>query len=260
MPKKSLGQHFLTAPRYAEKIAQSVPARVDGHVLEVGPGNGALSLLLEKRFPGLHMVEIDPDLAAGLREKIGVGTWTLHVADILSFDIGRVGRPLHVVGNLPYNRAAMVIRKCLTCAPDVASVTFMVQRDVAKRIVAGTHTRQNGFLSIFCQFFGSPRILFHVPRGAFFPKPKVDSSVFQLVIAPAPGFGLPRHAWESFFRFVTRGFSMRRKTLAKALAMCNEHGKRELQQALREQGLDPAVRAEDLGVEEWVSLFRSTRD
>jgi len=254
-PKKRLGQHFLQSPFYAERIADAVESSDDRKVVEVGPGKGALSIFLKERFPRFHLIEKDREIIPLLREQLGRGEWTLHQGDVLDFNFSELGAPLHIVGNLPYNIGALIIRKTLGCAPQVASVTYMVQREVAERIVAKPHSKQMGFLSIFCQFFGRPKILFKVPQGAFFPKPKVESAVFQLIIDKNIEGRLPRDRWEPFFNFVSRRYTMRRKMLATSLAW--ETGNRsKFQNILERIGLDRKVRPEDLDVQKWVELFQ----
>jgi 16S rRNA (adenine1518-N6/adenine1519-N6)-dimethyltransferase len=257
-PKKYLGQHFLTAVSYAQRIAKSIDAQQGERVCEIGPGRGALSVHLRERFPDFHMVEIDPEVIPILTGNLGVGGWSLYRADVLTFDFSLVGFPLHCVGNLPYSIAALVIKKVLLLGNDVLSCTFMVQREVAERIVAAPHSKKNGFLTIFCQFFGRPKILFHIPPGAFFPKPAVDSSVFQLVIDKSIEQRLPRSRWGAYFSFVDRGFRMRRKMLVNVLG----HGgnKEEYGRIISSMGIRPDVRPEDLGTEEWLELYKKTCD
>ncbi len=258
-PKKSLGQNFLTAPYYAEKIASSLPVTDAAPLLEIGPGQGALSLLLKNSYSNFHLVEKDRELIPLLQKKLGAGTWSLHQGDILTFDLSPLGAPLHVVGNLPYNIASLIIKKVLLSAPQVASITFMVQREVAERIVATPNSKTIGFISIFCQFFGTPKILFHVPNGAFFPKPKIESSVFQLVVEDDMGSALDRGEWEDFFALVSRGFAMRRKMLAKVLSWKKEN-KEVYRDLLLTLGLDTKVRAENLTVENWIALYKATKE
>jgi 16S rRNA (adenine1518-N6/adenine1519-N6)-dimethyltransferase len=255
-PKKRLGQHFLTAPSYAKKIAESIDAEPSDHVLEIGPGRGALSVHLKKRFPGFHCVELDQDMILQLSAKLGPGDWVVHQCDALKFDFSKAGFPLHVVGNLPYSVGAMIIKKTLYYGENIVSCTFMVQREVAQRIVSPPHSKQNGFLSIFCQFFGSPRILFHVPAGAFFPKPKIESSVFQLPVRKDLMARLHRVEWEKFFQFVDKGFSMRRKTLVNVLG--RDGNKNNHIAALKELDIDPMVRPEDLCVDQWLELYKKS--
>jgi 16S rRNA (adenine1518-N6/adenine1519-N6)-dimethyltransferase len=254
-PKKHLGQHFLTSPAYARRIAEAVPAAAGDNVLEIGPGRGAVTVFLKERFPAFHCVEIDRDAIVRLKEKLGEGSFTVHEADVLSFDFGKAGFPLHVVGNLPYVIGAMIIKKTLLYGDAVRSFTFMVQREVAERIAAGPHNKTNGFLSIFCQFFAAPELLFHVPPGAFFPKPKVDSSVLRMKIAGSGGYRLPPEAWQGFFAFVSKSFGMRRKKLSKTAGGSAEERER-CGEILCDLGCGRLARPEDLGVNEWVELYR----
>jgi 16S rRNA (adenine1518-N6/adenine1519-N6)-dimethyltransferase len=254
-PKKHLGQHFLTSPFYARKIAEAIPAGPGEHVLEIGPGKGAVSIFLKERFPEFHCVEIDDEAIAALKEKIGEGRHTICNADVLSFDYGKAGFPLHVVGNLPYSIAALIIKKTLLYGSAVRSFTFMVQREVAERIVSQPHRKSNGFLTIFCQFFARPKVLFHVPPGAFFPKPKVDSSVISMVIDGPPEEKLPPDQWKALFAFVSKAFTMRRKKLSNVIGG-DAQGRERCEQLLVKLGYDPFSRPEDLGIDDWLALYK----
>ncbi len=254
--KKRLGQHFLVSKFHAQRIAEAVPAESGEAVVEIGPGAGALSVHLVRRYPALHLVEVDTDLIEGLKSALGPGEWTVHVSDIRAFDFSRIGFPLHVVGNLPYNIGAYIIKKTLLCAPAVRSCTFMVQREVAERIAAAPGSKKNGFLSIFCGYFGETKILFRVPPGAFVPPPKVESAVFRISVDPASTYRIPADQWDSFFRMVDKGFSQRRKMLAKVLGGAEK--KEQYREALLQIGVASDARAENLGVEEWIELFRAT--
>jgi 16S rRNA (adenine1518-N6/adenine1519-N6)-dimethyltransferase len=264
-PKKYLGQHFLTAPAVAKRIACAVPAGAGEGVLEIGPGRGALSLHLAERFPRMHLVEIDGDAVGALKEKLSAvsaggggsgGRYAIHNEDVMGFDFAKAGFPVHVAGNLPYNIGAMIIKKTLMYAPQVLSCTFMVQREVAERIVSGPRSKRNGFLSIFCQFFGAAKLLFRVPPGAFFPRPNVDSSVFQIIVDQDVEKKLERGNWDGFFSFVSGGFSMRRKQLAKIMSLKLGREKEFYCDILSQMGMDAASRPEDLGVSEWLDFYR----
>ena len=255
-PKKYLGQHFLTSPAIAKKIANAVPASVNECVLEIGPGRGALSVHLLEKFPHAHFVEVDTDAISILKEKLGEGEYTIHNADVMTFDFSTAGFPLHVTGNLPYNIGAHIIKKTLLYAPNVLSCTFMVQREVAARITAAPHCKQNGFLSIFCQFFGTAKLLFHVPPGAFFPRPNVDSSVFQITVDKDADAKLERGLWDAFFSFVDAGFSMRRKQLAKIMSLKYGRDKEFYCDLLSKMGINASSRPEDLCVGEWIEFYR----
>lgn len=255
MPKKHLGQHFLTSPAYARRIADAVPAGRDDNLLEIGPGHGALSIFLKERFPAMHMVEVDTDAIERLRQKLGENQCTIHVADVLGFDFGKAGFPLHVTGNLPYSIGAMIIKKTLFYGHLIKSCTFMVQREVAERIVSPPHCKTNGFLTMFCGYFGTPKLLFHVPPGAFFPRPNVDSSVFQIIIDEKAIQRLSKERWEDFFAFVSKGFSMRRKKLSNSFGR-TLRDRQQCESILTEIGMDPLSRPEDLGVQEWLELYK----
>jgi 16S rRNA (adenine1518-N6/adenine1519-N6)-dimethyltransferase len=127
----------------------------------------------------------------------------------------------------------------------------MVQREVAERIVATPGGRRMGFLSVFCQFFGTPVILFHVPPGAFFPKPKVDSSVFQIASVRDPETCLARGHWERFFSFVDRCFQQRRKMLANTV----DENKARAREQMHKADIDPSSRPEALSVDQWLRLY-----
>ncbi|KMQ51020.1 16S ribosomal RNA methyltransferase KsgA/Dim1 family protein [Chitinispirillum alkaliphilum] len=255
-PKKHLGQHFLTAPAYAEKIADAIPCTPGERLLEIGPGYGALSIHLKRRFPDFHLVEVDKDAVESLKQKLGEGKFTLHHGNVLEFDYAEAGLPLHVTGNLPYNIGAHIIKKTLLYGSDILSCTFMLQKEVVQRIVAPPHSKTNGFLSIFCQFFGKVKLLFSVPPGAFFPPPNVDSAVFQLIVDRDIESKLPREQWKKFFKLVDVGFSMRRKQLAKVLSLRLGRDKAHYSTAIKQLGINENARAEDLDVELWLELYR----
>jgi 16S rRNA (adenine1518-N6/adenine1519-N6)-dimethyltransferase len=254
-PKKHLGQHFLTAPAYARRIAEAVPAREGEHVLEIGPGRGALSIHLRERFPGLHLIEVDGDAIGALREKLGEGPYTLHQGDVLGFDFEKAGFPLHVAGNLPYNIGAHIIRKTLLYGSNIGSCTFMLQREVAQRIAASPHNGTYGFLSVFCSFFGTPSLLFTVPPGAFFPRPNVDSAVVRILVDRRPEERLPQQHWEAFFAFVSKGFQQRRKKAVNALSS-DPADKNRLEGVFAGLGIPAGARPEDIECREWLELFK----
>lgn len=254
-PKKHLGQHFLTAPSYARKISDAVPASPHDRVLEIGPGQGALSIFLRERFPDFHLVEVDPEAIERLKLKLGEGNFTIHNADVMKFGFETAGFPLHVVGNLPYSIGAHIIKKTLLYGNNIRSCTFMVQREVAERIVSKNHLKTNGFLTIFCGFFGQPRLLFHVPPGAFFPRPNVDSSVFQILIQPELERKLERERWNEYFAFVSKGFSMRRKMVVNVLGE-NSSEREKLSKCLESIGIEPHSRPEDLSSDQWLEFFK----
>ncbi len=260
-PKRACGQNFLTVPYYINRIAESVFAAASDAVLEIGPGKGALTEALLSRFLSLICVEFDRDLVPKLREKFAASPVTFHQADFLHFDLSQVPSPLHYAGNLPYNAGALILKKCLLDTKRTASVTFMLQREVVQRICSAPRSSDYGFLSVFCQYFGKPELLFVVPPGAFFPPPKIDSAVFRLIVDKTLSSRLPSDQLEPFFAFVSKGFSMRRKMLAKVLSF---NGKPEdrlvIEDALDKSGIIKSARAEELSVEMWLLLYSNLKN
>ena len=252
-PKRKFGQNFLTETYYAEKIANTVVA-TEGTVVEIGPGKGALSVYLKNLHKNFFMIEMDSEIIPILEEKLGEGDWDIYQGSALDFDYTTLKSPLNVIGNLPYNTAAHIIKKVLLNSPDTASINFMVQREVAERICANPGGKKIGFLSIFCSYFGNPKILFHVPRGAFSPKPNVESSVFTLTVNSEFITRLPKTEWLDFFAFVSQGYSMRRKVLSKVLAWKGEN-RPAIIKNIESLGLKSTVRAEELAVADWIRLF-----
>jgi 16S rRNA (adenine1518-N6/adenine1519-N6)-dimethyltransferase len=255
IPKKSFGQNFLTAPYYVDRIVDAVPATSGEVVVEIGPGKGALSSKLIKRDFSFNLIEKDEDVVPFLKDALGDKGYELHLGDALKFDYSQLGESYHAVGNLPYNVASHIIKAVLLSAPRVKSVTFMVQKEVAERICAEPGGKVIGFLTILCSYFGEATKLFDVPPGAFYPKPKVTSSIFQINLDRDCFERLGREKWEPFFKFVSVGFSMRRKKLANSIAAVSG-GKKEAVEMIVKSGLEAGIRAEELTVDQWVTLYK----
>lgn len=254
IPKKKFGQNFLTVPYYIERIVDAVPAVAGDKVVEIGPGKGALSSYLVKRDYDFTMIEMDTDVIPHLREKLGDAKYEIVNGDAVLFDYSTFGREYHAVGNLPYNVASHIIKKILFTAPYLKSVTFMVQKEVAERICAEPGGKDIGFLTILCGYFGRPVKLFDVPPGAFFPKPKIVSSVFRIDLDPEFYGRLSSEHWAQFFEFVSAAYSTRRKKLTNNI-QSQAGGKSNAEAFLEQIGVSIDVRPEELSVSEWVSLY-----
>ncbi|NND83010.1 MAG: 16S rRNA (adenine(1518)-N(6)/adenine(1519)-N(6))-dimethyltransferase RsmA [Gammaproteobacteria bacterium] len=250
-PRKSLGQNFLQDPNIIRKIADSLVITPADTVLEIGPGRGALTEQLLARCTDLHVVEFDRELIAYWQRRAEqLDNLTVHGADILKFDLSPLlsgsNQPLKVIGNLPYNISSPVLFHLLPFADQIHSQIVMLQKEVVDRMVAGPGNKQYGRLSVMLQQRYRIERLFDVPPGAFFPPPKVDSAIVQLTpLVPQP-FPVQDHA--VFEAVVKQAFSQRRKTLRNTL-------KGTLSAAQIEAcGIDPAVRAETLSVEDFTRL------
>ncbi len=211
-PKKRFSQNFLTDRNTARRIveAASLP---EGHcVIEIGCGRGALTEPLLERPITLHGIEFDRSLIPDLQVKFSHHPgFTLHEGDVLRFTIRDLCPDgAHVVGNLPYHITSPILFWMMDQAGDVRSVTVMIQKEVADRVVAVPGSKEYGILSVVCQFYAACRRCFIVPAGAFFPRPKVDSAVVRMEFRPYPR--QPKNV-DTFRSVVRRSFGQRRKML-----------------------------------------------
>ena len=218
-------------------------------MVEIGPGRGALTTHLVSSTPQLHLVEIDRDLAAALKEKHGASA-QVHAADVLRFDfkqvLGANTQPLVLIGNLPYNISTPLLITILGQLQFVGRMVFMLQREVAVRLAAAPGTRSYGRLSVMVNRHCAIERLFDVAPAAFVPPPQVFSTVVRVVPRRQPLGGPVNEV--SFARLVRDAFSMRRKTLRNALKhYCPDA-------ALKQCGIDPGWRPEQLSVETFVNL------
>jgi 16S rRNA (adenine1518-N6/adenine1519-N6)-dimethyltransferase len=218
-PKKSLGQHFLRDENIARKIATAIGPRPEDFMLEIGPGEGALTAHLAGRVRSLVVVEIDRRGAAVVRERFSAQGVAVREEDILETDLTALGREygnrLRVVGNIPYNITSPILFHLLDHRAVISDITLMIQREVARRLVSHPRTKDYGILSVTCQFYTDASILFDVSPNAFVPKPGVMSSVIRLNILGTPRCMVTE---EAFFRAMVRGvFGKRRKTLRNSL-------------------------------------------
>ena len=243
--RKRFGQHFLHDPGVLKRIVEAVtPARGD-HVVEIGPGEGALTRPLLERLDRLTVIEIDRDLAASLAQEFSPQKLTVVVADVLDFDFSSLPGGLRVVGNLPYNISTPILFRLARYAGQVRDLHFMLQKEVVDRMVAKHSTADYGRLSVMLQVRFAMQKLFKVAPGAFRPPPKVESAVVRLVPLQET---LPCD--EALFEKIVReAFSARRKTLRNALPL-----KPEDYETL---GLDPRLRPENLSPADYVRITQA---
>ncbi|MEA3121071.1 MAG: rRNA (adenine1518-N6/adenine1519-N6)-dimethyltransferase [Paraburkholderia sp.] len=257
LARKRFGQNFLVDMGVIDSIVDTIRPERGQRMVEIGPGLGALTGPLIERLatPGspLHAVELDRDLIARLQKQFGERL-ALHAGDALAFDFGslvdtRDEPSLRIVGNLPYNISSPLLFHLVAFAPLVVDQHFMLQSEVVERMVAEPGTKAFGRLSVMLQYRYAMDKLLDVPPEAFQPPPKVHSAIVRM-IPYAPG-ELPRVDQRVFGELVTAAFSQRRKMLRNTLS------------AYREQidfgalGFDLARRAEDVPVEEYVSIAQA---
>ncbi len=261
---KSLGQNFLIDPQIPQKIAAASGAGPGTGVLEIGPGIGPLTRELAGRADKVVAVELDrsllPILAETLRDCPNAEVIS---GDILKMDISALigenflGKSLNPIAcaNLPYNITTPVLTALLE-AGCFASVTVMIQREVARRICAAPGTADYGAFSVFCQYHAEARMLFDVPPECFLPAPKVTSTVLRLDPRPAPA-EVDDEA--RFFRVVRGAFAQRRKTLVNSLSASLGLPKADTAAAVLACGLPEDVRGERLGISEFAALSKLLR-
>ena len=248
-PKKSLGQHFLHERAYIERIVQAVDLAPGERLVEIGPGQGAITLPLLRRHGALTVIEFDRDLVGPLAAMAtGVGELSIVHRDVLQVDFSELaaGAPIRLVGNLPYNISSPILFHALEHAAAISDMTFMLQKEVVMRMVAEPGTEEYGRLSVMLQYRFRMGRLFDVPPGAFRPAPKVMSSIVRMAPLPADQLGARDEALLG--RIVAAAFGQRRKTLRNTLReFIDETG-------LQALGIDPGLRGEKLSVEQYVAI------
>lgn len=244
--KKQFGQHFLHDRHYLDRIVAAIRPQPGDLMVEIGPGQGALTKPLLETLKHLHVVEIDRDLIAWLRQTFPAERLTVHASDALKFDFGGLGRPLRVVGNLPYNISSPLLFHLAEHAEAIADMHFMLQKEVVDRMAAEPDTPDYGRLTVMLQARFRVMKLFNVPPGAFDPPPKVDSAVVRLI--PLPAEAIPYRDAARFAEIVTRAFGQRRKTLRNTLKGLVAPA------AFEALGIDPQRRGETLGVADFAAL------
>jgi len=248
-PKQSLGQNFLRDPNIIRKILESLRAPSDAHVVEIGPGEGALTEPLSSKYPRFTAIEIDERAVRHLRERLPDAD--IRQQDILQVDwrtlADETAAPLYVIGNLPYNITSQILIFLLDARHVIEEAVLMMQKEVAERLVAEPRTKAYGILSVQTQVFADAELMFTVSPKVFFPRPDVMSAVVRLTFPREKAEPSGRDA--AFFRDVVRAaFNQRRKTLRNSLRAWTRERGIELPGGLAER------RAEELSPAEFVGL------
>lgn len=247
--KKQLGQHFLADAHYVEKIVLAVNPKDGDRLVEIGPGQGAITFPLLRRHPKLTVIEFDRDLIAPLTAAAApLGELTIVHRDVLQVDFTELAgaAQIRLVGNLPYNISSPILFHALEHAAAISDMTFMLQKEVVDRMAAGPGSKVYGRLSVMLQAFCEVTSLFVVPPGAFRPPPKVDSAVARLVPHDPATIGINDPA--RFAEVVRAAFGQRRKTLRNALnGVCTA-------EQFTAAGVRPEARAEQIEVAQFIAL------
>ena len=255
-PKKSLGQHWLKDPEILADIAEAAELTGDDVVLEIGPGLGTLTSRLLARANSVTAVEFDADLARKLPGQFPGKKLTVVNQDILQFDLNQLPKNYKVVANVPYYITSKIVEKLMTAENKPSIAVLLVQKEVAERIAA--EAGNMSVLSVSVQIFAEAELDIEVPRQFFTPPPKVDSQVVILRTRNNPL--ITPEDQRDFFRIVKAGFSAKRKKLRSSLSGGLGINKSVAEEFLKNAGISPDVRAEDLAIEDWRRLLKEWRN
>ena len=249
-PRKRFGQNFLRDEGIIETIARAIAADKAHHLIEIGPGEGAITQSLVSIGCRFDAIELDRDLRTRLLASFSTyDNFTLHSADALTFDFASLqqdGQALRVIGNLPYNISTPLLFKLLDYGPLIADMHFMLQLEVVERLAAEPGNKNWGRLGVMAQFQCEVEQLFAVPPEAFFPPPKVQSAIVRLTPRHTPRWAQVNR--EALAKVVSQAFSQRRKTLR------NNFKNTLTDTQFESAGIDPKARAETLTIDDFVAM------
>lgn len=258
-PKQSLGQNFLVDENIARNIVSSLHLNNNDTVIEIGPGQGALTKFLAGNAGHLIATEIDQRVIEGLQEKFASTNVEILHKDFLEVDLRewhqRYQKKFRVVGNIPYHLTSPILFKVFEEYSYVRDLTMMVQREVALRIAGKPGTKEYGILSVFSRFYGTPKLLFNVSPNCFYPRPKVTSSVIQITLHETLPYDGDAHL---FGTIVKTTFGKRRKTLRNSLKYLPFEEKR-VQHIIDTIDFPTEKRPEELTLEEFIILTKQVK-
>ena len=248
--RKRFGQNFLSDPNIIRKIVDAIHPQPGETMVEIGPGLGAMTDPIVERIGHLHVVEIDRDLIARLKQRYGPDKLSIHEGDALAFDFGALGADLRVVGNLPYNISTPLLFHLRADRTHTHDLTAMLQKEVTDPIAAAPGSKEYGRLGVMLAPWFTVTKLFDVGPGAFRPPPRVWSAVARLMVLPEPRFEVPA----SYAAVVAQAFSQRRKTLRNSLRML------VTAEDIAASGIDPGARPETLTPQQFAQLAALARE
>jgi 16S rRNA (adenine1518-N6/adenine1519-N6)-dimethyltransferase len=252
-PRKRFGQNFLHDPVYQRRIADSIQLREGAKCVEIGPGKGAITAHLLRRFSKLDAIEMDRDLVVLLNRKFSHTGLCLHQGDALKVDFKALAgqQRLSIIGNLPYNISSPLLFQLIENLDVIDEMVFMLQKEVVDRMTATPGNKTYGRLSVTTGLLLHSEKLFDVPPGAFFPAPKVISSVVRLRPRTDVDQSIDRRIFDGI---VKAAFAQRRKTIRNALS------KWASEDELIDLCVDPKQRAEQLDIKTYAHLARNLSD
>lgn len=255
-PSRRLGQNFLTDRGVAGRIVAVSGLQPGEGCLEIGAGLGMLTDALAAAGAEVTAIELDARLAEALSERMaGCANVRIVHGDFLKLDLrdllSSIQQPVRVVANIPYSITTPIIERLLEHRTAISGIALLVQKEVAERVSASPGSRQYGSLSVFCQMFTEARVAFAVPRHLFYPEPEVES---VLLLMTPRATGLTPEREDAALRLARAAFTQRRKRIVNPLSDLLGLPKEKVEDAMRRAGLDPARRAEELSVADFVRL------
>jgi len=249
-PRKRFGQNFLHDKMVIQRIVNNINPRQGDHIVEIGPGEGALTELVLDKIGAMDVVELDRDLIPLLKIRFVMqGGLTIHQADALKFNFCELKdneKKLRIIGNLPYNISTPLLFHLFDNSHCIQDMHFMLQKEVVDRIVAKPGDSAYGRLGIMMQYYCHSEYVFTVKPGAFRPPPKVDSAIVRLIPHEKPPVAV--NDFDTFSKIVNFSFTQRRKTLRNILK-----GKLEASQ-IEELGIEPTIRPERLSLQDFTKI------
>ena len=240
-PRKRFGQNFLVDQQIINQIVSTISPKKNDHIIEIGPGKGALTFPLIDYLKNIHVIEIDRDLIALLQKKNNIKI-TIHESDALVFNFDKFKQKVRIVGNLPYNISSPLLFHLLNYRDNIIDMTFMLQKEVVDRIVAPPGSKVYGRISVIMQTFFDTELMFVVPKESFDPQPKIESAILYLKTKKQP---LVQNS-KPLEEIVKIAFAQRRKTLRNCLKSVLDQSQTDI---------DLSQRAEMLSVENFVTLM-----
>jgi 16S rRNA (adenine1518-N6/adenine1519-N6)-dimethyltransferase len=257
-PRKRFGQNFLVDANIIDKIIACIDPAPDDHIIEIGPGLGALTQPLLDIVHRLDVIELDRDVIPKLNKLASREALQIHNIDVLAFDFTAFqrsafnGQKIRVIGNLPYNISTAILFHLIQHRTIVRDMHFMLQKEVVERIAADVGSHDYGRLSVMMQLHFSVNPLFTVAAGCFRPVPKVESAVVRLT--PYPNLPISSEQYDAFSALVRQAFSHRRKTLKNTLkGVCAPS-------QIHAAGIDPGKRPQELDISDYLNLFRQIEE
>ena len=256
---KGFGQNFIVNPGVCPRLVESAGVTADCGVLEIGPGIGVLTKELALRAKKVVSIEVDDRLPPILAETLeGLDNVKIVLQDVLKVDLKQLiadelaGMRVVVCANLPYYITSPILMALLEQNLPIENITVLVQKEAAERITAAPGTRQSGAISCAVAYYATPKTLFHVQPGSFYPAPKVISSVIRLDVRPNPAVQVADE--KGYFALVRAAFGQRRKTAANSISSGLQLPKAQVNAALEAAGFDIRVRPEALTLQDFAAI------